>query len=193
MLRERLWLGTELNDNPSPIFFMQIEIRNIDTIKPYAHNPRRNDAAVEAVANSIREFGFLVPIVIDKENVVVAGHTRLKAAQSLGLTEVPTVDAGNLSEQQIKAFRLADNKTAELAEWDFDKLTAELEELADFDMTPFGFDDISTSCDGGSDPLPEGVYKEKFAVVVDCENEQQQQTVYKLLTENGYEPRIISL
>ena len=121
---------------------MQIELRNINTIKPYDRNPRRNDAAVEAVANSIREFGFLVPIVIDKSGVIVAGHARLKAAQSLGLAEVPTVDAGHLTEQQIRAFRLVDNKTAELSEWDIEKLTAELEGLPDIDMSDFGFDSL---------------------------------------------------
>jgi site-specific DNA-methyltransferase (adenine-specific) len=95
---------------------MKIKHKKLSELTPYAHNPRLNDGAVEAVANSIREFGFLVPIVIDKTNTIVAGHTRLRAAQSLGLAEVLTVDAGNLSEKQIKAFRLADNKTAELAD-----------------------------------------------------------------------------
>jgi hypothetical protein len=170
---------------------MKITHKKLSDLTPYAHNPRLNDAAVEAVANSIRDFGFLVPIVIDKTGTIVAGHTRLKAAQSLGLTTVPTVNAGNLTEQQIKAFRLADNKTAELADWDFDKLKIELDELADFDMTAFGFD--FPDPDGDTVPGSPGTYHEKFSVVVDCENEQQQQTVYNLLTENGYTPRIVSL
>jgi len=171
---------------------MKIKIKKLTELTPYAHNPRINDGAVEAVANSIREFGFLVPLVVDKTDVIVAGHTRFKAAQLLGLAEVPTVDVGNLTEQQIKAFRLADNKTAELAEWDFDKLKAELDELPDFDMTQFGFDSPAFS-EEEETPPKEGNYSEKFSVVVDCENERQQKTVYKLLTANGYEPRIVSL
>ncbi len=118
------------------------EIRTADLI-PYANNPRNNDGAVEAVANSIRQFGFKVPIVIDKNNVIVAGHTRLKAAEKLGLEFVPCIIADDLTDEQIKAFRLADNKTAELAEWDFEKLETELAGLADdFEMGEFGFDDL---------------------------------------------------
>lgn len=107
---------------------------------PYEKNPRRNEHAVKAVAASIREFGFKVPIIIDKDNVIVAGHTRLKAAKFLGLAKVPCVIADDLTDKQIKAFRLADNKTAELAEWDDELLKAELEDI-DLDMTQFGFDD----------------------------------------------------
>lgn len=112
---------------------------------PYENNPRNNDAAVEAVANSIKAFGFKVPIVIDKNNVVVAGHTRLKAAEMLGLEMVPCIVADDLTDAQIKAFRVADNKTAELAEWDFEKLEAELAELnaINFQMEQFGFDGLS--------------------------------------------------
>lgn len=119
------------------------EIKTAD-LMPYENNPRNNDAAVDAVANSIKQFGFKVPIVIDKDNVIVAGHTRLKAAEKLGLDKVPCIIADDLTEEQIKAFRLADNKTAELAEWDFEKLESELQELADLDveMAQFGFDDL---------------------------------------------------
>lgn len=118
------------------------EIKTND-LKPYENNPRNNDTAVEAVANSIREFGFKVPIVIDKNNVIVAGHTRWKAANMLGLEKVPCIVADDLTDEQVKAFRLADNKTAELAEWDFEKLEAELAELADeFQMDEFGFENL---------------------------------------------------
>ena len=118
-----------------------MEIINMKTwdLIPYENNPRNNDEAVEYVANSIREFGFKVPIVVDKDNVIVAGHTRLKAAQLLGLEEVPVVVADDLTPEQVKAFRLADNKTGELAEWDFGLLNLELDEIADIDMTGFGF------------------------------------------------------
>lgn len=118
------------------------EVKTSDLI-PYENNPRNNDNAVEAVANSIRHFGFKVPIVIDKNNVIVAGHTRLKAAEMLGLEKVPCIIADDLTDEQIKAFRLVDNKTAELAEWDFQKLEIELAQLADnFQMIDFGFEDM---------------------------------------------------
>lgn len=117
---------------------MQIVYKKINELKFYKNNPRKNDGAVEYVANSIREFGFKVPIIIDTNNEIIAGHTRLKAAQQIGLTEVPVIIADDLTEEQIKAFRLADNKVAEFAEWDFSLLDSELLDL-DFDMTQFGF------------------------------------------------------
>lgn len=121
---------------------MKIIDIEIKSLKEYPNNPRHNDAAVDKVAASIREFGFKVPIVIDKNNVIVCGHTRVKAARALGLDKVPCIIADDLTDEQIKAFRVADNKTAELADWDFDKLENELAELADadFDMEQFGFD-----------------------------------------------------
>lgn len=120
---------------------MNIINKKITDIKPYEKNPRRNDEAVKYVAESIRQFGFKVPIVIDKDGIIVAGHTRWKAAKKLGLDEVLCIIADDLSDEQIKAFRLADNKVAEKAEWDFDLLNEELDELFDFDMSVFGFDD----------------------------------------------------
>lgn len=122
---------------------MLLITKNLNELKPYENNPRINDGAVDAVSKSIQEFGFKVPIIIDKDNVIVAGHTRYKAAEKLGLTEVPTIVADDLNNEQIKAFRLADNKVGELAEWDFDKLETELNEL-NMNMNEFGFnfDDI---------------------------------------------------
>ncbi len=120
---------------------MTIKEIRITDLKPYENNPRNNDTAVEAVANSIREFGFKVPIVIDKNNVIVAGHTRWKAANMLGLDKVPCIVADDLTDEQIKAFRLADNKTAELAEWDFEKLETELAQISIY-MGQFGFDEL---------------------------------------------------
>lgn len=110
-------------------------------LKPYENNPRKNDDAVKYVAESIKEFGFKVPIVIDKDNVIVAGHTRYKAAKKLGMTEIPCIIADDLTDEQIKAFRLADNKVAEKAEWDFDLLNTELDDIIDLDMELFGFED----------------------------------------------------
>lgn len=123
---------------------MSLSVTHIKTvdIKPYEKNPRKNDEAVKYVAESIREFGFKVPIVIDEDGVIVAGHTRWKAAKKLGLEEVPCVIADDLTEEQIKAFRLADNKVAEKAEWDFDLLSVELDDIVDLDMTAFGFEDV---------------------------------------------------
>lgn len=117
---------------------MQIIDIKINELVPYENNPRLNEKAVEAVANSIAEFGFKVPIVIDKNNVIIAGHTRLKAAKALGYTTVPCLIADDLSEDQVKAFRLADNKVAELAEWDNEKLEEELRNI-EMDMTQFAF------------------------------------------------------
>lgn len=119
---------------------MEVIDKQIAELTPYAKNPRKNDQAVNAVAASIKEFGFKVPIVIDSDGVIVAGHTRLKAALLLGLETVPCVVADDLTEDQIKAFRLADNKTAELAEWDLALLDEEIAELTDIDMSQFGFD-----------------------------------------------------
>ena len=118
---------------------MQIEELYLKELIPYANNPRNNDGAVDAVASSIKEFGFKVPIIIDKENVIVAGHTRLKAAERLGLEKVPCIRADDLTEEQVKAFRLADNKTAEMAEWDFDLLKEEISSICGIDMQEFGF------------------------------------------------------
>lgn len=117
---------------------MKIVNVKVNDLIPYENNPRNNDNAVEPVAKSIKEFGFKVPIIIDKDNVIVAGHTRYKASQMLGLEEVPCIIADDLTEEQIKAFRLADNKVGELATWDLDKLNLELEDI-NIDMNDFGF------------------------------------------------------
>lgn len=116
----------------------KIVYQAVDDLIPYVNNPRNNDAAVDAVANSIEEFGFKVPVVVDEDNIIVAGHTRIKAAGKLGMDEVPTIIARNLTDDQIKAFRLADNRTGELAEWDFDGLVAELDDV-NMNMEAFGF------------------------------------------------------
>jgi DNA modification methylase len=121
---------------------MKVENTAISKLKPYENNPRINEKAVEKVAASLAEFGFQQPIVADKDGVIIVGHTRLKAAEKLGLKEVPVLFAADLSEEQVKAYRLADNKTAEFAEWDMDLLAVELAglEAFDFDMLPFGFE-----------------------------------------------------
>ena len=111
----------------------------VDKLIPYEKNPRKNEKAVKYVANSIKEFGFKVPIVIDKSNVVICGHTRLKAVKKLGWDKVPCIIADDLTDEQIKAFRLADNKVSEQAEWDFDLLDDEINDILNLDMGDFGF------------------------------------------------------
>lgn len=121
---------------------MDIIQLKVSQIKPYEKNPRKTDRAVDYVANSIREFGFKVPILIDKNKVIVAGHVRYKAAKKLKMESVPCIVADDLTEEQVNAFRLIDNKTQELSTWDFSKLIAELDELTDeFNMQQMGFNE----------------------------------------------------
>ena len=128
---------------------MEVKMISINDIYPYENNPRKNDDAVDEVASSIKAFGFKNPIIVDKNMVIIAGHTRLKAAIKLGLTMVPVIIADDLTEDQANALRLADNKTAEIAKWDKKKLEEELKqinwELLGIDMTDVGFDDIFAS------------------------------------------------
>jgi DNA modification methylase len=120
-----------------------VEIRDIETIRPYEKNPRLNDGAVDAVAASLKEFGFRQPIVVDADGIILCGHTRYKAARKLGLAKVPVHVAKDLTPEQSKAYRIADNQTADLAEWDYDILPIELADLMDtgFDMDLLGFDE----------------------------------------------------
>lgn len=120
----------------------QIKDVALTAIKPYENNPRKNENAVEKVAESIKAFGFQQPIVVDKDNVIIAGHTRYKAAELLGLKKVPVIKASELSEEEVKAYRLADNKVAEFSDWDFELLDAELEGIEEIDMEAFGFSEI---------------------------------------------------
>lgn len=148
---------------------MKVIEKNIGDILPYDNNPRRNEDAVPLVANSIKEFGWKQPIVIDKDNVIVAGHTRWEAAQELGLTKVPCVVADDLTEEQIKAYRLADNKTAEQAGWDWDALDIELEDIQGIDMTEFGFDEMQdVDIDGLFGEAPEKEPSEGTDHIITC-------------------------
>lgn len=126
---------------------LQIEYKPIDKVIPYDKNPRQNDDAVQYVAESIKAFGFINPILLDASGTIMAGHTRLKAAKQLGMKEVPVVYVDDLSEEQARAFRLADNKTAEFAEWDEGLLEQELAEILELDMSLFGFDGESSLAD----------------------------------------------
>ena len=120
---------------------MNIIEKRVKDLKPYEKNPRLNDDAVKYVAESIKEFGFKVPIVIDKDNNIVCGHTRWKACKKLKIDTVPCVVADDLTEEQIRAYRLADNRVAEKAEWDLALLDTEHAEIETIDMTLLGFDE----------------------------------------------------
>ena len=124
---------------------MQIVEKKLSELQPYEKNPRKNDEAVPYVMESIKQFGFKVPIVIDKDNVIVAGHTRYKASRKLHLETVPCIIADDLTEEQIKAYRLADNKVSEKAEWDLDLLDFELDGIFDIDMGSLGFESFDNS------------------------------------------------
>jgi ParB-like chromosome segregation protein Spo0J len=146
---------------------MEIVHKHLSELKPYANNPRVNDGAVAAVVASIREFGFRQPVVVDADMVIIVGHTRFKAAQQLGMSEVPVHIARDLTPAQLKAYRIADNQVATIATWDKDLLPIELGELEalDFDLKLLGFDDDQLAkhmgtevqdgqCDPDDVPLP---------------------------------------
>lgn len=170
---------------------MQIEELYTKELIPYRNNPRNNESAVDAVVASIKEFGFKVPIIIDKDNVIVAGHTRLKAALKIGLEKVPCIKADDLTPEQLKAFRLADNKVGELATWDFDKLEEELAEL-DMDMSAFGFTQEDDENDAERKDLS-GNVDEMYQVIIDCEDESQQAEIFEQLKEEGYKCHVLTL
>lgn len=119
---------------------LEIKYIPIKNIKPYKNNPRLNEKAIPYVMNSIKEFGFKNPVILDKENVIICGHTRVESAKRLDMKEIPVIYADDLTEEQVKAFRLADNKVAEKSQWDFGKLDEELENILDIDMSLFDFD-----------------------------------------------------
>lgn len=153
---------------------MEVKSMSIDDIKPYENNPRDNDDAVDSVANSIKEFGWQQPIVVDKDMVIIVGHTRYKAAKKLGMDKVPVVVASSLTPEQVKAYRLADNKVGELADWDMEKLNTELDGIEDIDMSEFGFegldnleklDDLEDAKDDDFDEEPPEEPKSKMGQV----------------------------
>lgn len=172
---------------------MDIVLKKVGELTPYEKNPRKNDDAVKYVAESIRQFGFKVPIVIDKDGIIVAGHTRHKAAQKLKLEEVPCIVADDLTEEQIKAYRLADNKVSEAAEWDIELLADELDDILEIDMEAFGFDFDE------EEPQPKerkdlsGEVGETFEVIVECKDEQEQEEIYYRLIGEGMTCRTLIL
>ena len=174
---------------------MEIIKVKIDDIKPYENNPRNNDDAVDYVANSIKEFGFKVPIILDKNNIIVAGHTRYKACKKLGINEIPCIIADDLSEEQIKAFRLADNKVSEKAEWNINLLNEELENIINIDMSQFDFINNNLDIENNDfdrTDLSEKIFN-KYEIIIKCENEEDLENKYNKLTEEGYECTISTL
>ncbi len=129
---------------------IQLAYRDITELKPYDYNPRDNAPAIDSLAESIRTFGFVVPVVVASDGTVAAGHTRIEAAKKLGMIEVPTIVADHLTEEQLNAFRLIDNKVAELAKWDFDLLSGEIAKLKDsgIQLTDFGWTREELDCLG---------------------------------------------
>lgn len=170
----------------------------VSEVRPYEKNPRKNAEAVKYVRASIEKFGFKQPIVIDSNRVIISGHTRLEAAKSLGMDEVPCIVADDLTEAQAKALRLADNKVAEFSEWEMNLLGGELGELADIsdiDMGDFGFDDNLEMDDEKENGTEEkGVnLSETFQIIVECESETEQQEFFEKLSGEGYRCRLSTL
>ena len=169
---------------------MNVQEMPIGDIKPYERNPRKNAAAVDYVANSIKEFGFKQPIVVDADHVIVVGHTRWLAAKKLKMKTVPVLVADDLTPEQAKAYRLADNKTNEFSEWDDDLLDLEMDDLSDIDMSLFGFE---LDEDDQETERKEAAYTESISVVIDCQDDEEAERIFNELTEEGYQCRISSL
>lgn len=168
---------------------MEIIYKNIDELIPYKNNPRLNDEAVEYVKNSIKEFGFKVPIVIDKNNVIIAGHTRIKASKELGIKDIPCIIADDLTEEQVKAFRLADNKVSEKSMWDYTKLDEELDSILDIDMSMFDFNINTDGVEIERIDLSNKEF-EKYEIIITCQNEIELEEKYNKLMKEGYECKI---
>ena len=179
-------------------------VATVDLI-PYANNSRvHSNEQVNQIASSIKEFGFLNPIIVDGENGIIAGHGRVMAANKLGIKELPCVDASHLSEAQKKAYVIADNKLALNAEWDFDLLKIEIESLQEddfkldllgFDVDELngilGFDDIAEEDEEESEQDYEDKYKEQYGVIIMCKSAEDQEKVFNKMQQNGYEVKVV--
>ena len=180
-----------------------IVIRKVDDLIPYARNSRtHSDAQVAQIAASVREFGWTNPVLVDGENGIIAGHGRVLAARKLGMEEVPCIELAGLSDTRRRAYIIADNKLALNAGWDDELLAIELHELnaADFDMALIGFDagelsaamGLDEELDGEAPKIDEGIdYKEKFAIIVDCADEAEQQATFERLDSMGFTCKVL--
>lgn len=170
---------------------MEIIKMPIGDIKPYPNNPRRNDDAVAAVVESIKQCGYCAPIVVDEDGVVLAGHTRLKALKKLGRKEAEVCVKTGMTEEQKKKYRLLDNKTSEIAGWDFDALASELDGL-DFGDFDFGFT-LSSEEENDTEERREAALTQSISVVIDCEDDDEAERIFNELKELGYTCRISTL
>lgn len=170
---------------------LNIKYININKLKPYKKNAKKhNKTQIEQIANSIKQFGFTQPVIIDENNVVVAGHGRILGAKQAGLKQVPTVMLSDLTEEQIKAYRLVDNKTNE-SDWDYQLLDAELDELfgeLNFDMSVFGFDEQMSDEELEEEMVKEISFKvkKKHLVIIECKTEEETKSVKKEIERLGY-------
>ena len=170
---------------------IEIVSKALSELIPYEKNPRKiSDEAVNAVAESIQEFGFKNPILVDKNNVIIAGHTRRLASLKLGMERVPCVVVDDLTPQQIKALRLADNKTNELADWDIGELDLELADLLDMDMDRFGFD--LEESENEKETSSTGL-NEQWQIVIDCDSESDMEEKYNKIQGMGIDCRTSTL
>ncbi len=177
--------------------------RRVDDLIPYARNSRtHSDTQVAQIAASVREFGWTNPVLVDGENGIIAGHGRVLAARKLGMEEVPCIELAGLTDTQRRAYIIADNKLALNAGWDDELLALELGELnaADFDMALLGFDagelsaamGLDEELDGEAPKIDEGIdYKEKFAIIVDCADEAEQQATFERLDSMGFNCKVL--
>jgi len=177
---------------------MQIKEQKIDKLIPYVNNARtHSDEQVAQIAASIREFGFCNPVLVDKENNVIAGHGRLLAARKLEMDAVPTIRLEHLTEAQRKAYVLADNKLALNAGWDDELLKIELGELMDmdFEVDLLGFSDeeMKKLFKDVDEKIKDESFESQFSIIIDCSDESEQEMVYDQLTQEGYQCRVVSL
>lgn len=148
---------------------MKIEFKKISEIKPYKSNPRVNEKAIEYLVNSVKEFGFKVPITIDKDGVIITGHTRYEVAKRLGMETIPTIKIEDLDDNKIKAFRLADNKVGEIAQWNYEKLEQELMELKNIDKKLLGFDEDDADINWDNiEEISLDNYEEPEHIIIQC-------------------------
>lgn len=177
---------------------MEIVEKKVSDLIPYENNPRIiSEESVNAVAASFEAFGILQPLVIDRNNVVIAGHTRLLAAKQLGLETVPCKIADELSDDEADAYRIADNSTGELSSWDYAKRDVELQKLDAFDMVSFGIQVQNAEQEQHQEEQTDGCadnfnYKEQYGVIVICKGEKEQEKVYNRLTDEGFDCKVVS-
>jgi ParB-like chromosome segregation protein Spo0J len=173
---------------------LQFDYINISELIPYARNSRlHSDAQINQLCSSIKEFGFISPVVIDKNNVIIAGHGRVLAANKLKIEQVPCVRAEHLTDTQIRAYCIVDNRLAETSTWDTEMLSLELKELEelDFDVSIMSFDDKKLSEE--TEEIPEekdSKLKDDFLLIIKLPNESEQASLYESLTTQGFEVKI---